>query len=89
MSYAGRFTLYQPVYILGADLAGSGRCSIRFIQFYTSGSDAGAAQVCLVVHFVRMWNYLLVSKSLINTAYYTFFGVPLQLMVAFGLALMS
>lgn len=39
-------------------------------------------------HFVRMWNDPLVSKSLVNTAYYTFLGVPLQLLVAFSLAVM-
>jgi len=39
-------------------------------------------------NFVRLWNDPLVAKSLGNTAYYTFLGVPLQLIVAFGLALM-
>lgn len=39
-------------------------------------------------NFVRLWNDPLVAKSLGNTAYYTFVGVPLQLIVAFGLALM-
>ena len=39
-------------------------------------------------NFVRMWNDPLVAKSLGNTAYYTFIGVPLQLLVAFGLALL-
>jgi multiple sugar transport system permease protein len=39
-------------------------------------------------HFERMLTDPLVSKSLLNTAYYTFFGVPLQLLVAFGLAIM-
>lgn len=39
-------------------------------------------------HVERMLADPLVSKSLANTAYYTFFGVPLQLLVAFGLALM-
>lgn len=39
-------------------------------------------------HFERMLADPLVSKSLFNTAYYTFFGVPLQLLVAFGLAVM-
>ncbi len=39
-------------------------------------------------NFVRLWNDPLVAKSLGNTAYYTFIGVPLQLIVAFGLALL-
>ncbi|MBV7330861.1 sugar ABC transporter permease [Chloroflexi bacterium TSY] len=39
-------------------------------------------------HFERMLNDPLVSKSLFNTAYYTFIGVPLQLLVAFALAVM-
>jgi len=39
-------------------------------------------------NFVRLWNDPLVAKSLGNTAYYTFIGVPLQLLVAFGLALL-
>jgi multiple sugar transport system permease protein len=39
-------------------------------------------------NFVRLWNDPLVAKSLGNTAYYTFLGVPLQLIVAFGLALL-
>ena len=39
-------------------------------------------------HFERMLNDPLVGKSLINTAYYTFIGVPLQLVVAFALAVM-
>lgn len=39
-------------------------------------------------HFDRMLADPLVSKSLYNTAYYTFIGVPLQLLVAFGLAIM-
>ena len=39
-------------------------------------------------HFERMLNDPLVGKSLVNTAYYTFIGVPLQLLVAFSLAVM-
>ena len=39
-------------------------------------------------HFERMLNDPLVGKSLVNTAYYTFLGVPLQLLVAFSLAVM-
>ena len=39
-------------------------------------------------NFERMLNDPLVGKSLINTAYYTFVGVPLQLLVAFALAMM-
>jgi len=39
-------------------------------------------------HFERMLNDPLVGKSLVNTAYYTFIGVPLQLVVAFALAVM-
>ena len=39
-------------------------------------------------HFERMLNDSLVSKALYNTAYYTFIGVPLQLLVAFALAIM-
>ncbi|MEZ4705986.1 MAG: sugar ABC transporter permease [Caldilineaceae bacterium] len=39
-------------------------------------------------HFERMLNDPLVGKSLYNTAYYTFIGVPLQLLVAFALAVM-
>lgn len=39
-------------------------------------------------HFERMWADPLVGKALFNTAYYTFYGVPLQLLVAFGLAIM-
>ena len=39
-------------------------------------------------HFERMLTDPLVSKSLFNTAYYTFIGVPLQLLVAFSLAVM-
>lgn len=39
-------------------------------------------------NFERMLNDPLVGKSLVNTAYYTFLGVPLQLLVAFSLAVM-
>lgn len=39
-------------------------------------------------NFTRIAEDPLVAKSLGNTAYYTFIGVPLQLIVAFGLALM-
>ncbi len=39
-------------------------------------------------NFERALEDPLVTKSLGNTAYYTFIGVPLQLLVAFGLALM-
>lgn len=39
-------------------------------------------------NFERALQDPLVTKSLGNTAYYTFIGVPLQLLVAFGLALM-
>jgi len=39
-------------------------------------------------HFERMLEDPLVSTSLYNTAYYTFIGVPLQLLVAFILAIM-
>lgn len=39
-------------------------------------------------NFNRVLADPLVSKSLVNTAYYTFFGVPLQLLVAFSLAVM-
>jgi multiple sugar transport system permease protein len=39
-------------------------------------------------HFERMLDDPLVSTSLYNTAYYTFIGVPLQLLVAFALAVM-
>ena len=39
-------------------------------------------------NFERMLNDPLVSTSLYNTAYYTFIGVPLQLLVAFALAIM-
>ena len=39
-------------------------------------------------NFTRMLNDPLVSQSLANTAYYTFIGVPLQLLVAFALAVM-
>ena len=39
-------------------------------------------------HFERMLNDPLVGKSLVNTAYYTFVGVPLQLLIAFALAVM-
>jgi multiple sugar transport system permease protein len=39
-------------------------------------------------HFERMLDDPLVSTSLYNTAYYTFVGVPLQLLVAFALAVM-
>lgn len=39
-------------------------------------------------NFERVLEDPLVAKSLGNTAYYTFVGVPLQLLVAFGLALM-
>ena len=37
-------------------------------------------------NFVWLWNDPLVAKSLGNTAYYTFIGVPLQFIVAFWLA---
>lgn len=39
-------------------------------------------------NFQRLWEDPLVAKSLGNTAYFTFIGVPLQLIVAFMLALM-
>ncbi len=39
-------------------------------------------------NFTRVLADPLVRKSLVNTAYYTFGGVPLQLLVAFGLAVM-
>lgn len=39
-------------------------------------------------NFQRLWEDDLFFKSLGNTAYLTFIGVPLQLVVAFGLALM-
>jgi multiple sugar transport system permease protein len=39
-------------------------------------------------NFERLLEDPLVVKSLVNTAYFTFVGVPLQLAVAFGLALM-
>ncbi len=39
-------------------------------------------------NFERMLNDPLVSKSLWNTTYYTLFSVPLQLIIAFSLALM-
>ena len=39
-------------------------------------------------NFERMLNDPLVGKALVNTAYYTFLGVPLQLLVAFSLAVM-
>ncbi|MHB0856015.1 MAG: carbohydrate ABC transporter permease [Anaerolineae bacterium] len=39
-------------------------------------------------NFERMLGDPLVSKTLVNTAYYTFLGVPLQLATAFGLALL-
>src|SRR5262249_40016395 len=39
-------------------------------------------------NFARLLGDPLVAKSLGYTAYYTFLGVPLQLMVAFALALM-
>jgi len=39
-------------------------------------------------HFERMLGDPLVNTSLYNTAYYTFIGVPLQLLVAFVLAIM-
>ena len=41
-----------------------------------------------LANFDRLLNDPLVVKTLGNTAYYTFIGVPLQLIVAFGLALM-
>ncbi len=37
---------------------------------------------------MRLFTDPLVVKALINTAYFTFIGVPLQLLVAFGLALL-
>jgi multiple sugar transport system permease protein len=39
-------------------------------------------------NFTRLMEDPLVAKSLGNTAYFTFIGVPLQLLVAFALALM-
>ncbi len=39
-------------------------------------------------NFARVLADPLVRKSLVNTAYYTFLGVPLQLLVAFSLAVM-
>jgi multiple sugar transport system permease protein len=39
-------------------------------------------------NFERMFNDPLVGKSLVNTAIFTFIGVPLQLLVAFALALL-
>ncbi len=39
-------------------------------------------------HVERMFNDPLVGQSLANTAFYTFIGVPLQLLVAFSLAVM-
>jgi len=39
-------------------------------------------------NFQRLWEDPLFSKSLVNTAYLTFLGVPLQLAVAFALALL-
>jgi multiple sugar transport system permease protein len=39
-------------------------------------------------NFERLLDDALVGKSLLNTAYYTFIGVPLQLAVAFSLALL-
>ncbi len=39
-------------------------------------------------NFERLMDDPLVAKVLVNTAYYTFVSVPLQLIVAFGLALM-
>src|SRR5262245_13416200 len=39
-------------------------------------------------NFERLLDDPLVGKSLVNTAYYTFIGVPLQLIVAFALALL-
>ncbi len=39
-------------------------------------------------NFTRVLADPLVNKSLVNTAYYTFLGVPLQLLVAFSLAVM-
>jgi multiple sugar transport system permease protein len=39
-------------------------------------------------NILRLFRDPLVPKSLINTAYYTFVGVPLQLIVAFALAML-
>jgi multiple sugar transport system permease protein len=80
--------LFSAPYIIGVVLLWLGPMLYSFYLILQDWTMLSAPKYIGLGNFQRMFADKLVGMSLYNTAYYTFLGVPLQLIVALALALL-
>jgi len=80
--------LFCSPYILGIILFWLGPMVYSVFLIGQKWNMLTAAEYIGLGNIERMFADKMVTKALLNTAYYTFIGVPLQLAVAFGLAVL-